>query len=247
MPRTATYWGRIQPERMPIALNVPLHFSGDVRNAEGEAHLDARVEDSQFRVEVTCDDPLDALAFRSPVEEFMEAMTDTIGYVSFRAYDLDLIGVTWEGGMHVFQPRADALASKVGAVIDHPVQIWQLATEHVQLRKALSNLREAMKMIHDTGFFAHRAIEAVSAHFCTTEEPHINQGKAKMQTAICVSEAWVKKASRFGGDQRHGKVVPMTGTERLDAIAASWRVVDRFICYLMNGEKPLDSSVFPQL
>lgn len=247
MPRTATYWGRILPERMPLALSTPLSFSGDVRNAFGVAHLDARVTDSQFRVVVTCEDNVDPLKFRSPVEQFMESLTDTLGYVRFRGHDLDLVGVSWDGGMVVFQPHASPLASLVGDIEGDPEKIWQLATQHEQLRMALANLREAMRMIHDTGFFTHRAIEAVCAHFCVTKDEDINRGKERMRKALNVSNAWIKKASRFGGNQRHGKVVGMTGEERQAAMEASWRVVDRFIRYLLNDQKLLDSTDFPTL
>ncbi|MGH6661855.1 MAG: hypothetical protein ACREB6_09955, partial [Rhodospirillales bacterium] len=113
---------------------------------------------------------------------------------------------------------------------------------------ALADLREAIRMPVETGFFARRAIESVMQAF--KEDSNAKDDEAaweSMRTNLNLDKSWLLKLKPVADDRRHGKPTMISWEQRLDAMKRAWLVLDRYFEYLNRSKNPLPKSEFPVL
>ncbi|MBD1881456.1 hypothetical protein NC997_14080 [Trichocoleus sp. DQ-A2] len=125
-------------------------------------------------------------------------------------------------------------------------KVWLLARDSQPLRRALANLREAIREPNDTGFFCFRAIESIRQHFYEPQDRDTDKPSwERLRNSLRIDRSWIDALTKSyeAGNQRHGKSPYMSGENRVSAMLHTWKVVDRFCLYLDNGAVQLAEEI----
>ena len=117
----------------------------------------------------------------------------------------------------------------------------------VQLRSALADLREAIRLPDYAAFFCYRAIECLRQCYL---DPNSQEDKAerrdswsRMANELCIDKSWIIHIQEASTVNRHGRYIGLTERQRVDLMLRTWKVVDRFIMSAKNNFQPLSEEV----
>ena len=115
-----------------------------------------------------------------------------------------------------------------------------------QLRRALADLREAIRSPADTDLFCYRAIECIRQCYLDSNEKDNDSERKRswerMRKELRICRSWFSTLENTSVVQRHGGLMGRTANERVEAMLRAWRVVDRFIMSAKDGFRPLPES-----
>jgi hypothetical protein len=125
---------------------------------------------------------LDIHTLKNVVQDVAQGVVASVGYVHGHAYEVEVVGVTDDRGGHLvfgidgpglMESRADRPYSAETVVL--------LSLEFPWLRRALGELRRAMREPADTGFHCYRAVEAVRQHFRLVDDRDASESWIRMR------------------------------------------------------------------
>ena len=263
MTYTYMFSGRVHPERAYVTLS-PIRCTIETRMADSVLLLNAhiKIDNAQVLVVATTEERVDNLeTVRNSVESAVRGAVDAFSFVEGRGYDVEITSVIDSTGEQwtVFGVEVGVLqASKR----DRPVtygQLYALMTDPkqirdepasfrlMQLRIALGDLREAVRSPNLSAFFCFRAIECIRQCYVDFANEDENAARRdsweRMRSELCIGRSWFSPIERFALGERHGKIEPMSGDERVDVLLRTWSVVDRFIQSARNNFDPLSEDV----
>jgi hypothetical protein len=120
--------------------------------------------------------------------------------------------------------------------------------ESRELRRALADLRQAIRSPSDTGFYCYRAVESLRHAFVReTDKDDTEPSWIALKQALNYDRSFIEKIEFYGGNQRHGKEMWMPWIDREICLRNAWEIVDRFCIYLKTGKKALDPKVYLKL
>lgn len=183
------------------------------------------------------------------LESMVRPAVDALNYVCGHGYDVELTSAIGLGDQNII--FGVGIPELFGAQSERPLpieEICKLIYQSQPLCFALGNLREAIRMANDTGFFCYRAIESVRQSFKEREDGNDpKQSWKRLRESLNIDESWIRVLTCFSDEQRHGNTIYMSGAERLSALQHAWKVVDRFCVYLHQGSIPLSKEEFDLL
>ncbi len=242
--------GRALPERDRVTLNPSLALEAHVKEAGLDFEVTMSIRESEILVQVkTHENRADLETLRNYVRDLARVVVDTGGYLLGRGYDVEIDSV--------IQPDGTKVEFGVGIAVlestqhERPLAFNEtlslvLTSEH--LRRAIGDLREAVRSPVDTGFFCYRAVESLRQHF-RKEEDGEKQGPSweRMGNALRIDRGWVDELVKTAQQQRHGETPYMSGESRVTALMRAWKIVDRFVSYASKGFVPLPEGEFEVL
>jgi hypothetical protein len=244
---TLHFTGRVVPERADVTLRLgPLQIEHGATGMRGIWHIS--IVSSQLAVTTQLDaDPVDLATLRNVVQDTVASLVDCLGYSWGYAYDVEVSAVTDETGGHIvfgvgFPPIAEARDERPLS----PEETLQIALQSPWLRRALGELRRALRYPGDSGFHSYRAVEAVRQHFVALGSEE-DRGWPALREALNVSRGSLEPLQTYAEAQRHGEYPYVSGADREDLMEIAWRVVDRFIVLLHRGLDAVPSEEFPPL
>ena len=107
------------------------------------------------------------------------------------------------------------------------------------------DLNLSIKYPKDTGVFCYRSIESIMQFFNKGDPKDTDARKkawASLSENLLISQTWTNFVKDFALNQRHGSPKSLTGKDRINIMMHTWQVVDRFLIFLNNGRKQIDSS-----
>ena len=241
--RGFVFVGRIHPERACLTID-PLGAAISAEDGSWRAVLRYSISFAQVSAIMHVDGQApDLLTLRNHVFEFVQEIVDAYGYLEGRTYDLELTSVLTPEGEHVvFGVEIPELQAERGLRPANLDGLLRSSLEHQpHLRRALADLRQAIKSPVDTGFHCYRAVETLH-HAVASREGLTGSAKARWEVVrgiLNVEEALVRKIQLAADEVRHGKPIVISGAERLWLFRATWRFVDRFVKYT-QGTVPLE-------
>lgn len=246
---TYFFSGRVIPERAAVTVS-PSKFRASVREAALDFEAEISIGVSQVSVVVqTAKEVKDLPTLRNYVEQLVRTEVDAFGYLEGRGYDVEITSVTSADGqpLVVFGVEIRELQESKS---ERPVsfeELWKLLwdAKAAPLRRALGDLREAIRAPLDTGFFCYRAVESLRQGFVEPEDGD-SKGASweRLRNALCIDRSWIDELQKFGNPQRHGATPYMSGEERLLAMRLAWKVVDRLVEYVKRDFQPLSQREF---
>ncbi len=192
---------------------------------------------------------IDTETLRNFIRDWILLFVNTQGYIHGCYYDVEIISImdVQRLELHKFATEITEIASDYpNRAINDPNQIIPLFEDlrFRFLRSSFQDMALAMKYPKDTGFFCYRAIESLRKFF---DESNDSNGWQLLRTNLNVSRSFIDVVKRFANDPRHGGLVLITSPERVNAMQNTWKIVDRFILYALNGCNPLDNVTYPEL
>jgi len=243
---TYIFTGKVMPERANVNISAP-PFHVEAKDAG--ISFDAIVSIGASQVSVVLNTETvnaDLSTLKNYVEDTVKILVDAYGYLSGRGYDIEITSVV--------EPKGKQIVFGVGiyqleqAQSERPLafhELIEVMNKSPHLRRALGDLREAIRSSLDTGFFCYRAIESIRQSFKKAEDGD-KDGPSweRLRNALRIDRSWMDYLVKFATPQRHGEMPYMSGEDRLKAMQHAWKVVDRFCVYVRRGFQELPESEF---
>lgn len=247
--------GNISPE-----IGVPPDFSLStlpmpLKAIEADICFEATISISGSQVSITVrnlDENADLVTLKNYVRVAVMGAVDMLNYLWGQGWDVEVTSVRKPNGEQVYfsagvQELYEAQAERPFAFEREQQfeQLWQVVLKSQHLRRALGNLREAIRLPEDTGFFCYRAVESIRQHFWKEgDRDDRNQSWVLLRKALRIDKSWIDALTPFAEEQRHGGTPYMSGEARVSAMKRAWKVVDRFCVYLHRDCVDLPESEF---
>jgi hypothetical protein len=239
--------GRVSPERACVTLDGLGALTLSIPQHGWTGTVTVSVICSQLSLIFAGDVEISDMAtLKNMAQEFAQNLIDTLGYAWGCGYQVEITAVSTSLGQHaVFGVSVPVLEN---AKAERPLaveQVLPLTLRYPWLRRALGELRGAIREPSDTGFHCQRGVEAVRRHF--QGDGHVGEGWMAMREALNLSVDTLKTLNEFGDRQRHADMPPMSDAERARDMTLAWRVVDRFVLLLHREVDNLSVEEFPLL
>jgi hypothetical protein len=239
--------GRVTPERASVTLDGLGAITLTIPQEGWTGTVTVSVICSQLSLIFTGDVEISDMAtLKNIAQEFAQSLVDTLGYAWGRGYVVEITAVSTSHGQHTVFGVGFPVLENAQAERPLPVeQVLLLTIGNQWLRRALGELRGAIREPSDTGFHCQKGVEAVRHHFQGDSDP--GAGWTAMRDALNLSMDTLKILNEFGDRQRHADMPPMSDAERARDMTLAWKVVDRFVLLLHRevGNLPVDE--FPML
>ena len=192
---------------------------------------------------------LDLFVLRNVVYDIISLVVNIQGYLCGCYYDVEIISLFDEKNnvkgnfTSVFE---DLDKDSTNRATQDPKRIQSLFIDakYNYLRSALSDLGLAIKHAKDSGFYCFRSIESLRKYFDEINDANSWQ---LLRTNLNISRWFIESIKQFADQPRHGDFTNATSLDRSNTIRNTWKIVDRFIIYALNGCKPLDKTAYPEL
>lgn len=243
-----SFFGKVVPERVPVTWGTPLQ--GAAQSPVGFSFtFRVAIHNSQVvvDVEVTEGTP-DLSTLRNAAADCVRTITDLVGYTRGCYLDVEIISAVSQetNDWAVFGIEIPVLASrredKQIGVLD--AQLIKAVGTSIPAQIVLADFREAMGMPVGTGFFCYRAIEAMMQSMKAA--PQENDGPAwdRLRGTLCIDRSALDEIKEHADLPRHGKPSVITDAERARVFELADQIIERFLEYLIRGEKALPAEEF---
>jgi hypothetical protein len=189
---------------------------------------------------------LDLLTLRNVVGSSVQALIDSYGFVVGCGYDLEITAAcTPDGEVTIFGVDISEITRRP-TEITFPVMLTDIfpTTQGIYLRRALADLRQAIRSPGDTGFYCFRAIEALRHFWRAGDNEDPESEWRTMSAALRVDKTVTDWLKAWANPQRHGEFAEMSGDERTQAMLTAWEVVDRFCRLALSNDALDDIALF---
>lgn len=240
--------GKILPERVDYNINLPVLNLVEPQFGYN-FDIAVSIQRSQISVDITSKTEItDINTLRNIVRDFIRLHTDSFGYLHGYAYEIEITSFSGRNNIphKIYGVQIDEIEDDYpNRPISEDVDVAKLMYEGAnnELRISLNDLRLAIQHPGDTGVFCFRAIESLMQYFGSKNDATWNQ----FRSTLNVSRSFLKPIEDKSWSRRHGKPVPITHSERVDIMKRTWKVVDRFILFILNSAKALDKTQHPEL
>ncbi len=114
------------------------------------------------------------------------------------------------------------------------------------LRAALRDFVGAIREPDDTMILCQRAVEVLRNTFSAEQGGH-HTGWKELRDNLAIPRQYLQPLTDRSKGPRHGQLPSVTGAERAFALKTLRTVIQRYVLFLDNGKKPLDSTLASQL
>lgn len=111
----------------------------------------------------------------------------------------------------------------------------------------LADFREAMRTPVGTGFFCYRAIEAMMQSMKVAPQEKDASAWARLRETLSIDRTAIDAIKQHADLPRHGSPSVILDTDRAKVFVLADEIINRFLEYLIRGEKVLPSGEFPVL
>jgi len=198
------------------------------------------IDTSVIIIDLLTDIPADLVTLKNTVEDLVRAQVDAYGFVTQRAYDVEIHSGGELGSSPVTFGVEFAVPPLEPTNLNYET-VRSLSLGNRQVRLALSDLREAIRAERDTALFCARAIDSLKEHFRPDGGDHESAWRG-MREHLNIDEELLRGLSKASREIRHarglngGEVI--TQSERAALLACARAVVARFVEYAGTGKVP---------
>ncbi len=114
------------------------------------------------------------------------------------------------------------------------------------LRAALRDFVRAIREPDDTMMLCQRAVEVLRNTFAREPGDHETAWK-ELRENLAIPRQYLQPLTDRSKGPRHGQSSPVTGVERASALKTVRTVIQRYVLFLDNGKKPMDSALVSPL
>ena len=237
-----TFFGKVHPERCLVSLP---ELRIKIRTTEGEINgeLVFYISLSQIVALFSCDKQVhDFYTLKNSVEDSIRTAVDALGYTIACGYDIEIIEMIDSLGntptvFGVGIPAIKNSAKEAGVTFPNIMDVFQDARGKYLMR-CLADLREAIRVPTNTGFFCYRGIESLRQFFMHERLAKDDKKSWELlRTELDVDRSDLDEVKILADPLRHGDIVPISDAERAKVLKLTWGIVNRFVKYANAGYK----------
>lgn len=240
--------GKVLPERVDFSLTP--HGIEALTSTGSTFTINISIQKSQIFMEINSDIEInDISTLRNGMMDFVRMYTDIFGYLNGYGYGIEITSVILPNNEQII--FGVQIPELVQDSENRPVKDFQnilelcQKPENISLRLALTDLNLSILYPKDTGVFCYRSIESIMQFFNDGDPKNTEDRKRAwglLNNNLRTSKQWIDYVSSFALNVRHGTITPLTSDQRVEVMKHAWKIIDRFILYLTNGRKPLDTT-----
>jgi hypothetical protein len=237
-----TFFGKVHPERCNVSIT---EVRAEVETPGGEINGELRyyISLSQVTATFVCDKPVpNVFTLKNYVEDAIRVALDALGYTLACGYDLEVTEVIDSMGncpivFGIGIPAIERAASDAGVTFESIMKVFKDA-KGGYLQRCLADLREAIRVPKDTGFFCYRAIESLRQFFLREKGAKDDKASWEMlRSELAVDRADIETIKQMADPVRHGDSAAISGDQRAKTFALTWSIVNSFVKYANAGYK----------
>lgn len=230
------FHGRVYPERTNVHV-------GTIPLGSEDIEMYIQVMSSLIFVRVFTTGPIkNILTLRNTVDQNVRRIIDTFAFIAGYGYEIEISSVTLPGGkIHVFGVGVGVLQERLDSdeQSEYLAKIINLNRDGSgeYLRRALRDLRMAMRYSEDRGVFLYRAHEAVRKYFedeffeGELIDGERSQAWETMREELGIDRSHFYPLEESSKEQRHGGRVQVTDEDSADLFERTWEMIKKFIDY----------------
>lgn len=239
--------GRVHPERTYVTLRIQDRVELSIPSLSWTGTVKVSIYCAQISLVFDGGSVIaDVSTLKNVAQSLTQNLVDALNYAWGRSYEIEITSVLLPSGdHHVFGVGVPVIEGHKDERPLPPEVVIDLALRNPWLRRALGDLRGAIKEPDDTGFHCMRAVESVRQHFQSGSD--VSSAWSGMRRALHLNEDTLKTLGEFGTPQRHGEAIAMTDAQRARDMTLAWRVVDRYVVLLHRDADEIPAEEFPML
>ncbi|MCG7392977.1 hypothetical protein MHY87_08685 [Microvirga sp. ACRRW] len=238
------FTGLIYPER--AMLNIPQTIARNINSPHAGlvGYFTFNIIFNQLVATFESSSEIDNLyTLRNTVEELAHSIVDlmSIDTLFFRDIDIKTAYDVRRGITHVFGIDFPGLSPTEQTAVDLDFY-FSIASQSRYFQKAVTDLKYALKIPPDTGFFCYRAFEALVNDFRVSFSLKDKlAGIKKLEETLHVHPDCGKRLMELASEVRHAHPVWISGDERAQAVQIVRDMIKRFALYRKTGRTLVES------
>lgn len=190
----------------------------------------------------------DLWTLRNSIAAFAQSILDVAGLSFAIGYTVEIKSVSYNGGALVFPITFPGVAKelKPGEMTELPVSVEIL--RRPLLVRACADIRSAILIPGDTGFFCYRAIESVGNQLI--HDKYIKNKKESFdffERELKIENRYYNFLKVVGGEARHGKIISISGEERKHSVQISRATIMRIAEWYGGVKANWENSILPEI
>jgi hypothetical protein len=253
------FGGRILPHFVQI--NIADHPQIDWHDDEANLNMKFKISIQNGRIDIGCEiDRWDQASHLVRVYmrafDLVRATVDVCAFSTGYGLSVILDSFTNVDGIRTpFISHDSSIGALCTAFTLAPASTVEANTFHKVLTIVLTDWRifqtlrwliEAITLPHESVVNCARTIEGIR-HLLATPDVTRAEAWRQMRDKLNLSEAYLKLITDVSIGPRHGQPVHVQGGMTAEIIKRAWTIMNRFLEYKKDGDRPLDPSKFPLL
>ena len=231
-----TFYGKVYPERSNVSIKK-IHAIVRTHDDTIRGELDYYISVSQVIARFVCENTVENIySLKNMIEDIVRIALDALGYTKGCGYDLEITVMTDSlcnppivFGVSI--PAIERSADNAGVSFKDIMEIFK-DVRGAYLRRSLADLREAIRVPKDTGFFCFRAIESLRQFFVREKGKKKKSSSWQMlRTELGVERADIEVVQELADSVRHGGDSGISDSERAKTFEITWGIINKFIKY----------------
>lgn len=244
------FHGRVLPESMQVTVNFTptVHWKADELGYEVD--IVCRVENSVVNIECILSDwEVEQLPdlYRRALD-ICRAKVDVVGFKM--AYGLTVLLDVFEAPDGTVTPIAQnapyleniCTAFSLEKGFD---EVCMQVLQRPLLFMAFRELMTAISLPHVSLVECARAMDRIKNMLAPASKDKVAWNR--MRETLRVDEAYLKYITDASADPRHGQPGHISGSMTTEVTRRAWVIMNRYLEYIVHGEKPLDPVAYPIL
>lgn len=232
-----TFFGKVLPERADIHVGP---FQGELKAQAFEGEFCVWVSYSQVTATFSSNKLVDDTnTLKNVMEHIVRSGVDTLGFAVGCGYDVEITSLSDVEGKPpvvygVFASAIQNRYSDVAATVTHIFELFQ-DPRGAYLQRCLADLRQAIRVVSDSGFHCYRAIESLRQFFRIERNVQDDaQSWEAFRNEVNVNRTDIDFVKGFADPRRHGGTQPITSSDRDKILETTWNIVDKYVAYARN-------------
>ncbi len=254
---TIYFVGRVHPERANLTFSGLPAITIRLVGLRINATLLISIDRSQISVEFKSDSDIHpdwVFEIRNYVEENVSTLVDSIGFFEGCSYQVEMTQCIMPGiPRPIIFGRGERALSGIMQILSFPpkgkheslnfIKSVELAINDNCLNLAIADCRRAIQTPHYTTMYCFKALENIRVFFQSDKE-NANDAERKkafqtLEEKLNIKNNSIPKMQQKGGAPRHGMVGYTSGEDREKYLIFTWKVIERYIIFRLNGDQRL--------
>lgn len=199
-----------------------------------EGSLGFEIQKSMITAELKIDKIENAVTALKSVEQTIQGLIDAYSFIAGDTFEVRMEAIEQDNELKVFKEKtlAEILTDVPTKELPSTELLMSAAIEHMSLRLALNNFKNAKRYTAYTGLYIYLAIENIKKYFYS--EDSNNEGKEweGLRAKLSLTREDIDFAKTFADHVRHGKYQDVRGRDNSRILKLGAEVIYKFYKYL---------------
>ena len=218
---------------LPKIINYPVVAS---LNPSKKGSLGFKIQKSIVTAELEIDHIESELTALKSVEQTIQGLVDAYSFLSGDSYEVRMEAIKREDKIDVFKGREfrEFLPNLTDDELPKVEFLMSFAVEHMSLRFALSNFKNAKHYTAYTGLYIYLVVENIKKYFYPIDLKNEGKEWLGLRQKLSLSREDIDFVKTFADHVRHGKYQDISGKDNTKILTLGAGIIYKFYKYLLD-------------